>query len=797
MISPLLVEWSQKIINLVERLIFIIADKYDTSLLYLLLARNTPSNVWTVYPQKANGYHSSSGAEPKLVLNKGKNIKKKNFRFSRISQDVTNKKRKEERRRKRKKMKTIYRSKRNMLWTFMLLVAGGTCINVLCSYIKTPLYLDSIGTMLTAAVGGYIPGVLTGLITNFIKSLSDHTSVYYAVLNVAIAIFTAFMLSGNKKWKWLITAIGAAGIGGVAGSFLTRFIYGFDETALLPVFRKLFEAGRISSLAAELLNDFTIDLTDKAVSTLAVFICVVAIKRYCREDLWIRPWKQTPTTRTGRINIEVRKTPLQHKVFLLLTVSTILLSVISVAISLKTYKEKQLEENKRAGTGIAKIVADIIDGDKIEAYIKNPGHEEYVQTKEKLKKIKQNVQDIQYLYVYQIKEDGCHVVFDLDTEETPGSLPGTVIPFDKSFEKYIPDLIAGNRIEPIVTDDTYGWLLTVYEPVYGSDGKCKCYAAVDISMGNLRLQARKFAAKLVSLFAAAFLVIVCFAIWYTEYSIVLPLNAMSEIAVSLNNEKERVRSLQKIRDLRISTGDEIENVYIAFMKSTEDCVSYAEEIKEQSEKLQQMQSGLITVLADVVESRDQCTGNHIRNTAAYTEIILDELSKHGKYEGKLTDEYIQSTIQSAPLHDIGKIKIPDAILNKPGKLSDTEYEEMKKHTTEGMEIIDEAIHLVPDPMYLTETKNMAEYHHERWDGKGYPVGLQGEEIPLSARIMAVADVYDALVSERSYKKGMDADKAFYIIQEGSGTHFDPNVVEAFLARKEDVIHVSRYGTNEV
>ena len=166
------------------------------------------------------------------------------------------------------------------------------------------------------------------------------------------------------------------------------------------------------------------------------------------------------------------------------------------------------------------------------------------------------------------------------------------------------------------------------------------------------------------------------------------------------------------------------------------------------------------------------------------------MRRQGFYADEITDDFIDDVVISAPLHDVGKIKVPDAILNKPGRLDDEEFEIMKKHTIAGRDIINQAMELVPEPGYLSEARNLAEYHHEKWNGKGYPHGIKGEKIPLSARAMAVADVFDALVSKRSYKEGFPFDKAMEIIVEGSGEHFDPKCVVAFVAAKEEVRKVS-------
>ena len=213
--------------------------------------------------------------------------------------------------------------------------------------------------------------------------------------------------------------------------------------------------------------------------------------------------------------------------------------------------------------------------------------------------------------------------------------------------------------------------------------------------------------------------------------------------------------------------------------------------ERQKEKLNTMRDAMMMTLADLVENRDQNTGEHIQKTAAYVKIIMEELQREGAYNGRITNDYIHAVVRSAPLHDIGKINVPDAILNKPGKLTDEEFAIMKTHAAVGGNVIGHIHDLIPNSSFLGEAKNIATYHHEKWDGKGYPGGLSGENIPLSARVMAVADVFDALVSERPYKKGFPIEKAFSIIQEERGTHFDPQIVDAFFAVKDKIIEVER------
>ena len=202
------------------------------------------------------------------------------------------------------------------------------------------------------------------------------------------------------------------------------------------------------------------------------------------------------------------------------------------------------------------------------------------------------------------------------------------------------------------------------------------------------------------------------------------------------------------------------------------------------EQISAMQSGMITLMADIVENRDDNTGGHIKRTAKYVESIAKELKRQNQYRDILTDKYVQDLIVAAPLHDIGKIHIPDAVLNKPGKLTEEEFAIMKTHTTEGEKLLIRAKEELGESGYLNMAIEMAAYHHEWWDGKGYPYGISGEKIPLCARIMAVADVFDALTSKRCYKSAMPLEKAYAIIKEESGTHFDPAVVDAFIMGAE-------------
>jgi putative two-component system response regulator len=194
----------------------------------------------------------------------------------------------------------------------------------------------------------------------------------------------------------------------------------------------------------------------------------------------------------------------------------------------------------------------------------------------------------------------------------------------------------------------------------------------------------------------------------------------------------------------------------------------------------------IRALAYLAEIRDPETGNHLRRTQRYIGVLCLHLRLHPRFADFLTDHNIQVLIKSAPLHDIGKVGIPDHILLKPGKLSPDEWEIMKQHARYGSDAIELAEKDAEKPVeFLSMAKDIAHYHHEKWDGSGYPEGLVGEAIPISAHLMALADVFDALISQRVYKPPFSLEKSVAIIREGRGSHFDPDIVDAFLALQNE------------
>ncbi|MDR2542728.1 MAG: response regulator [Treponema sp.] len=219
--------------------------------------------------------------------------------------------------------------------------------------------------------------------------------------------------------------------------------------------------------------------------------------------------------------------------------------------------------------------------------------------------------------------------------------------------------------------------------------------------------------------------------------------------------------------------------------------SLNELVKVKTRTVVELQNAVLKTMAELVECRDDTTGGHIERTQIYLQVLIDALRKSGLYQNEVSSWDVELILQSAQLHDVGKIAIEDNILRKPGKLTDEEFTKIKGHTTFGKNIIEKIKQSTSEHDFLEQARTLAFTHHEKWDGSGYPMNLKGEEIPLQGRLMAIVDVYDALISDRPYKKAISHKEAIKIIKSESGAHFDPAVVELFLSVSDEFYHVSK------
>lgn len=678
----------------------------------------------------------------------------------------------------------------------ILLNILGTKLN---GVLGLPLFIDNIGTILSAMLGGYIPCITVGFFTNIINSFADSFTIYYCIISVLIAVAAVSFAEKMRRLKIpyiLLGIVTFAFLGGVVGGLLTWFINGlnFGEGYAVDMAARINSVVPMGYFLSNLLSVFLIDLVDKAIVTVIALVIYKLLPSPLLDFIHTRDWYYlTVFEQSNKHNR--KRLSLRWKTTLVVAISTTLVASAAIGISILQYHNSTIAEFEEDGHHAIHVIAEKLNADRIDEYTeKGRTAEGYDDIEELLTTIVKASPDIKFAYIYSVKEDGTHVVFDVDSAGVEADDPGEVIRYDKSIEKYKDRFLAGESIPTDITDDEDGWLLSVYEPVKNSAGQVKCYIGIDMEMSRLRSDEIAFLAKIISLFLGFLILIRTYAVWLAERHIVKPINAIAHVSrhSSYDTPEAREKWISMLDALDIRTGDEIETLYEDYKRAAHHTVLYIEEIQHKSEQLTKLQNGLIMVLADMVESRDQCTGDHVFKTAAYTEIILCQMLKEGIYSDQLTEEYIAEVVNSAPLHDVGKVTVSDVILNKPGRLTDEEFRIMQSHTVEGGKIIDKAMAIVDeDSDYLTEAKNLALYHHEKWNGKGYPTGLKGEEIPLSARVMAVADVFDALVSRRSYKEPFTIEKALSIIREDAGTHFDPLVAQAFLDAEDEVRRVAK------
>lgn len=696
-------------------------------------------------------------------------------------------------------------SRREKILYAVGLIVAAFLINIIPSKIvlafHIPVFFDCTGTILAAMLGGTFPAVIAGFCSNAFNGISDLTTLYYGIISILIGVAaTIFQQKGFFRSipKIAITIFIFALLGGVLGSVLTYFLYGYDfgEGISAPFSVAIYETFGLSKFVSQLSADFIIDIIDKA------FVVIIAVIAYRKIPLHLKhhinhvflydPNQSETLKHRGR---KLIKLSLLRKVVIIVVVAEILLGALASVTGFLLYKQASITKFTNLADGLTEAASVVIDTDRIDEFI-DKGHEApgYNEIEKRLYKIREGFPQAQYLYVYKILEDGCHVVFDLDAiDGEKAKEPGYIEAFDDSFKPYLPQLLKGDTIEPIISDDQYGWLLTVYKPLKNTSGKTVAYIAADISMGEIVYDQAKFFIKLLSMFFGLSIIIMSIVLELVNRQIVNPVNNMASATIhfAYSLEQGRVDSLQELWNLDVKTMDEIEYLYKALTKTCEDSVDFIIKLEQAVKRIGNLQDEIIVNFAEMVEARDVSTGDHIKKTAFYVEAIAKELQKEGKFKDLLTDAYIEKLKRSAPLHDIGKVAVSDLILNKPGKLTNEEFDIMKSHTTEGMKILTKietqaSEHGTMDDNYLKESIEMAYFHHEKWNGTGYPTGIRGEAIPLSARIMAVADVFDALVAERVYKKPFTYEKAMAIITEGAGQHFDPTIVEAFCHISEEL-----------
>ncbi|SHN63508.1 HD domain-containing protein [Butyrivibrio hungatei DSM 14810] len=700
-------------------------------------------------------------------------------------------------------MKISMRKSKYNIFCRILLINIGIITNVLLSFItnkfKMPIFLDSTGTMIVASIGGIFPGILCGVVSNVLSSIFYRPNIYFGFINALIAIFTAWFFREEKYKRAkniLLFIISIGVINGVFSALVKWFFLKTPEsTPILDSIESITDFIGVSDLTSYSLVEIFINIFDKAISiTVALFIFYVVPEKI-RLGIRNSAWRQKPLTveETKELGIVSKdsKHSLSVRLTCMLFICAISLTGIMCWVGIGLYYDNSKEEKAESALNAASYAASYIDPYKIDDYIeKSEFSLEYTQTKLFINTIKTNAIGVDYLYIVKMTKDGYYYVFDADKKDGTSHKAGEFVPFDKELLPYVNGFLDGTEIGTIETDGLSGWVLTSYYPITDNNGICRGYACAGVSLEYMTQYMTKFIMRVVLIMSSFFILIFAFGLWMAGTLMVYPINSIEksieEFIEAGDDQKKLDAAVKKMRTINIQTEDELEKMYHIICDMALNQTEIIRNVRRISDSTMKMQDGLIVTMADMVESRDSDTGAHVQKTSEYVRIISEGLYRKGYYPEKINPKFISNCVRSAPLHDIGKINISDKILNKPGKLTDEEFAIMKTHTTAGREIIEKTINTVKGESYLKEARNMAAYHHERWDGKGYPEGLHGEVIPLSARIMAVADVFDALTSPRVYKQAFSLDKALSIIKEESGKQFDPKCVEVLLDSLDEV-----------
>ena len=409
---------------------------------------------------------------------------------------------------------------------------------------------------------------------------------------------------------------------------------------------------------------------------------------------------------------------------LMMVVLLIAAFAASIFVSSVLFNRSTREYRQEILNKSAKLASEHIDADRINVWLENGADDSYIETAKMLQSICNNTPYVQYLYVYQIRTDGCHVVFDLETnadeldqyDEIPEVSTdgiGEFVEFEDSFYDLVPTLLEGGQIDIIESKGAYGWLLTKYEPLFDSAGKCVAYVGVDLSMLGVKDYDQTFLKWMAAISTLFLLVLLLAGYQYFIYA----------RKADDYNESERRRIQQN------SSFEQIANA-----------------------------------MAGAIDAKDGYTKGHSRRVAEYSMKIAKELGK--------SDDKCEQVYFAALLHDVGMIVVPPEILTKNGRLTDEEFECIKEHPVAGGDILSD--------VQSTWLSTGAKYHHERYDGKGYPEGLKGTDIPEVARIIAVADAYDAMTSDRSYRKALPQQAVREELVRGTGTQFDPGFAKIMI-----------------
>ncbi len=472
--------------------------------------------------------------------------------------------------------------------------------NGISKLLNLPMPLAAIGTVFTAAAGGALPGIITAFLTDVLSSLRDYNMLSFGFITMLVAVVTDFFVRRGffeKLWKALLT---------------------------IPVLSLMM--GALSFLVSYLLktpeNSFMMNWHYHGLEMiLAVVLTFVVLKFFPS----VKENRQHLVLMEKASHTKTRLVSMRFRIMMILAIVCFLIAASITAVSYKQFYEDMVDQHISLGQGATDMIKGQLNPDKIDSYIKY-GHQSagYDKMENYLYELKENYPDIEYIYIYRMLEDKVQVVFDLDTEEWEGDKPGELIDYELVLNNLKDRFYAGERVEPMISNDMYGYVLSVFEPIYDRKGNVTCYACVDFSMKELNNSIRKFIIHVVTMFIGFVILIFAICIVILEHDVIIPVNRMAEVAGSFayTQKEERLANVQHMRELNVRTGDEIENLYLALRKTTEDCKNYLDGLREAKTQVHTMEERVTQISAEA--RKDALTG--VKNKSAYDQMseVMDK-----------------------------------------------------------------------------------------------------------------------------------------------------------------------------
>ena len=459
------------------------------------------------------------------------------------------------------------------------------------------------------------------------------------------------------------------------------------------------------------------------------------------------------------------------RLYIAVALGAILLYALTIIIGNLIHSTSVENRYNNLCRSVVETTNGLISPENMVLYINDRNSYEYIKLDKKIDDLKATIPGINIIGIYIMEDEGMKTVF---STENPGENSKRIINYDSEWGRYRDSFLNNQIIENAHITTRNGISVAYCMPLSG-EGDRRVYLCAGVLKDSIDEENSIFLKRNLIALAAVMVVILVGTLLLIEFKIVIPIKKIGKIVWQAANT-ESSEFIEELRDNYIKSGNEIENIYHSLINVYTQKVRLVGSVNSADDES-------IDSVVWLIQRMDVLNSDHLDNFIEYIMLILAELKEKSQYSDELTRSMYGNILLAAPLHDVGKLVIPEEIVNKPGKLTDEEFEIMKKHCKYGEAIISDIYESNKSEGYLEYAREMALHHHEKWDGTGYPHGLKGEEIPLYVRIVTIATVFDTLVSERPYSRAFSFREAMKILVSEKGKLFDPVLVDIFIQSK--------------